>query len=124
MASEETSSLDPTSPNRMGGGKERKMEREKKEERERSDSRERNSTFSLNFSAIGPTNSCKARSKVGIRYKGYAWAPVLRSFDELREVGVFFYVDIPCLKSHENGFGYGDAGNGQGFRFQRNGTDD
>ena len=35
MASEETSSLDPTSPNRMGGGKKRKMEGEKKEERER-----------------------------------------------------------------------------------------
>ena len=26
-------------------------------------------------------------------------------FRQLQEVGVFSYSDIPCLKSHENGFG-------------------
>ena len=39
-------------------------------------------------------------------------------FRQLREVGVFFYLDIICLKSHENGFGCCEAGNGHGFRFQ------
>ena len=58
-------------------GKEREIEREKKEERERSDSRERSSTFSLDFSAIDSTNSGEAKSKVGLRYKGYVRVPVL-----------------------------------------------
>ena len=40
------------------------------------------------------------------------------SFEKLREVGVFFYLDILCLKIHENGFGCCEAGNGHGFRFQ------
>ena len=26
-------------------------------------------------------------------------------FRQLREVGVFFYLDIPCLKRHDNGLG-------------------
>ena len=39
-------------------------------------------------------------------------------FRQLREVGVFFYLDILCLKSHENGFGCCKVGNGHGFRFQ------
>ena len=47
----------------------------------------------------------------------------IMEFRQLREVGVFFYLDILCLKSHENGFGFGEAGNGQGFGFQRSGTD-
>ena len=46
------------------------------------------------------------------------WVPVLWSFDKLREVGVFFYLDIPYLKTHENGFGCCEARNGHGFRFQ------
>ena len=39
-------------------------------------------------------------------------------FWKLREVGVFFYLDILCLKSHKNGFGCCEAGNDHGFRFQ------
>ena len=39
-------------------------------------------------------------------------------FRQLREVGVFFYLDILCLKSHENGFRCCEAGNDHGFRFQ------
>ena len=39
-------------------------------------------------------------------------------FRQLREVGVFFYLDILCLKSHENGFGCCEAENCHGFRFQ------
>ena len=44
-------------------------------------------------------------------------------FGQLREVGVFSYLDIPCLKGHENGFECCEAGNGHRFRFQRSGTD-
>ena len=80
MASEETSSL-PTSPNRIGWGKEREIEKEKREERERRDSREISSTFSLDFPTTGSANSGGARSKVGLRCKGYTWVPVLWSFD-------------------------------------------
>ena len=85
--------------------------------------RERVSNFSLDFPKIGPTVSGETRSKVDPHYKSYAWVPVLLSFDKLREVGVFSYLDIPCLKGHENGFGCCEAGNGHGFRFQRSGTD-
>ena len=49
MANEETSSLDPTSPNRIGWGKREEIEREKRKERERRGFRERSSTFSLDF---------------------------------------------------------------------------
>ena len=54
--------------------------------------RERRSTFSLEFPVIGPLNSGEARSKVAPHGKGYVWAPILRSFDKLREVGVFSYL--------------------------------
>ena len=40
-------------------------------------------------------------------------------FRQLREVGVFSYLDIICLKSHENSFGCCEAGNGHGFRFHK-----
>ena len=39
-------------------------------------------------------------------------------FRKLREVEVFFYLDILCLKSHENGFGCCKAENGHGFWVQ------
>ena len=35
-------------------------------------------------------------------------------FRQLREVWVFSYLDILCLKGHENGFGCCEAGNGHG----------
>ena len=44
-------------------------------------------------------------------------------FLQLREVRVFSYLDIPCLKGHENGFGCCEAGNDHGFWFQISGTD-
>ena len=81
MWHERTSPLDPSSPNRIGWGKEKEIEREKKEERERRDSRERSSTLSLKISAIGPSVSGEARSKVAPHGKGYAWVPVLWSFE-------------------------------------------
>ena len=39
-------------------------------------------------------------------------------FRKLQEVRVFFYLDFLCQKSHENGFGGCEAGNGHGFWFQ------
>ena len=38
-------------------------------------------------------------------------------FQQLWKVGVFSYLVISCLKSHENSFGCCEAGNGHGFRF-------
>ena len=43
--------------------------------------RERESTFSLYFSTIGPSNPCEARDKVDPHCKGYAWVHELWSFD-------------------------------------------
>ena len=49
----------------------------------KSNSREKKSDFSLDFPVFGPSNFIGPRSKVFLRGKGYAWAPVLRSFDKL-----------------------------------------
>ena len=81
MWHERISPPDPSSPNLIGWGKEREIEREKKEKRERRDSRERSSTFSLEFPAIRQSVFGEARSKVAPHCKSYTWAPVLRSFD-------------------------------------------
>ena len=78
--------------------------------------RVRSSYFSLDFQAIGPSNSCETRDKVDPPCKSYAWVPEVWSFDKLQEVGAFFYLDILCLKSHENGFRYGEARKGHGFQ--------
>ena len=81
-------------------------EREKEREREKGrDSRERSSTFSLDFPAIGLANSGRTRNKVGLRCKGYAWVPVLWSFDKLQEVGVFSYSVYFRFESFVNGLG-------------------
>ena len=45
------------------------------------DIRERKSNLSLDFPAIGPSVPDEPRGKVALRCKGYAWVPVLRSFD-------------------------------------------
>ena len=45
------------------------------------DFRKRNSNFSLDFPVFGPSDFVGPRSKVVVRGKGYAWAPVLWSFD-------------------------------------------
>ena len=59
--------------------------------------------FSLNFSTIRPSVSGKVRRKVALRCKGYAWAPVLGSFDKLWKVGVFSYLVYFRFKSLVNG---------------------
>ena len=75
------------SPNWFGERK--KNEGERGTKRERDLFRERSSHFSLKFSAIGPSISGEARSKVSLHGKDYTWVPVLGSFDKLRKVGVF-----------------------------------
>ena len=85
---------------RRGGG-ERKTKRER--ERKERDFRERSSTLSLEFPAIGPSIFCEARSKVAPHDKGYAWVPVLGSFEKLRKVGVFSYLFYSLAKGHFNG---------------------
>ena len=65
--------------------------------------RERRSNFSLEFPAIGPLVLAGPRSKVVLHCKGYAWAPVLGEFRQLREVWVFSYSVIFSFKSLING---------------------
>ena len=63
------------------GKREGKLKREKEGERKEGNFRERGSNLSLNFPAIGSSVSGEARSKVAPHDKGYAWVPVLWSFD-------------------------------------------
>ena len=48
--------------------------------------------FSLDFWAIRPSEFFGARNKVVLHDEGNAWAPILRSFDKLREVGDLSYL--------------------------------
>ena len=50
------------------------------------------SSFSLDLQEIRPSEFVGTRRKVALRYEAYAWAPDLRSFDKLREVGVSSYL--------------------------------
>ena len=59
---------------------------------------ERGSDFSLRLRAIGLSDFFGARRKVALCGKDYAWAPVLGSFDKLREVGVLSYFFYPLFK--------------------------
>ena len=73
--------------------------------------KERKSNFSLNFPVFGSSDFVGPRSKVDLRYKGYAWAPVIGSFDKLRKVGVFSYLVYFLFKSHLKWFGLFEAVN-------------
>ena len=68
-------------PTRLDGKKEGKLERGKEGERKEGNLRERGSNFSLNFPEIGPSVFSEARSKVAPHGNGYAWVPVMWSFD-------------------------------------------
>ena len=57
-------------------------------------SRERVCAFSLRLRAIRPSQFFGTRRKVVLRSEAYAWAPVLRSFDKLRDVGVSSYLKL------------------------------
>ena len=49
--------------------------------------RERKCDFSLDFPAFGPSVLVGPRSKVDLRYKGYAWTPILWSSDNSKRYG-------------------------------------
>ena len=61
-------------------------------------SSERVSDFYLRYRAIGPLDFFGPRSKAILRSEGFAWVPVLRSFDKLREVGVLSYLSYTLFK--------------------------
>ena len=61
--------------------------------------RERRTSFSLDSRAIRPSKVFRVRRKVVLHGKTYAWAPVLRSFDKLREVGVSSYLSFTLYLS-------------------------
>ena len=60
--------------------------------------REKGSSFSLRSRAIGPSEFFGLRSKAALLSKGFAWVPVLRSFDKLHEVGVLSYLSYTLFK--------------------------
>ena len=93
------------------------------EQKGRKGFREREYTFSLDFSGdrFGKLWRCKKQGWSTLQ--GLHVGTGIVEFRQLREVWVFSYLNIPYLKGHENGFGYYEAGNGYGFRFQRSGTD-
>ena len=53
---------------------------------------ERECDLSLRLQAIKPSKFVETRRKVALRSEAYAWAPVLRGFDKLREVRVLSYL--------------------------------
>ena len=54
--------------------------------------------FSLSFRAIQLSEFFGTRRKVALRSEAYEWAPVLRSFNKLCEVGVSSYLSFTlCL---------------------------
>ena len=55
-------------------------------------SSERVSDFSLRSQAIGPSDFFGPRSKAVLHSEGFAWVPLLGSFDKLCEVGVLSYL--------------------------------
>ena len=58
----------------------------------------RESTFSLRFREIGPSNSFGPIRKVVLCGEGFVWVLVLGVFDKLREVGVSSYLSFTlCL---------------------------
>ena len=69
-------------------------EEEKSEEVRYFGFRERVCGFSLGLRAIRPSEFVGARRKAVLRGEGNAWAPVLRSFNKLREVGVSLYLSF------------------------------
>ena len=58
---------------------------------------ERVCNFSLRSRSIGPSDFFGPRRKVALRGEDYAWAPVLGSFEKLREVGVYPTYFTSCL---------------------------
>ena len=80
-------------PNGLGG----KLEREKEREKGRY-FRERDSTFSLKFSGDRTVGSRRDKRQSCSKLQGLCVGTGFEEFRQLREVGVFSYLDIPCFK--------------------------
>ena len=61
--------------------------------------RERERDFSLNFRQIRPSEFVGTRSKAALCIEAYVWAPILRSFGKLREVGDLSYLGFTLYLS-------------------------
>ena len=59
---------------------------------------ERVRDFSLDYWLIRPSDFFGVRRRVALRSETYTWAPVLRSFDKLREVGDLSYLSYTLVK--------------------------
>ena len=94
MASERTSHLTSIFSQPVG----REGEEKGKLDLKRESFKERDSTFSLNFLAIGPAVSSRARGKVHPHGKGFEKRSELGSFDKLREVGLFLLWLLSTLR--------------------------
>ena len=79
----------------------------------RSDFRERRTSFCLDFREIRSSKFVGTRKKVALRIVAYAWAPVLRSFDKLREVGDLSYLGFTLYLSVLQCFGCFEAVRGR-----------
>ena len=56
-------------------------------------------SFSLDLWEIRPSKSFGARRKAALRIKAYAWTPVYRCFDKLREVEDLSYLGFTLYLS-------------------------
>ena len=73
-------------------GKKRELKQEEDAEDGNGVFRVRRLDFSLESWEIQPSEVVGARRKAALRRETYSWAPDLRSFDKLREVGVSPYL--------------------------------
>ena len=55
--------------------------------------------FSLGLRAIRLSEFVETRSKTALRDKAYPWAPILGSFDKLREVGDLSYLMFELIEA-------------------------
>ena len=81
---EKTSHLSYVGSNSVGRGK----MREKKKKKKRRKRGVRSSTFSLDFTEIGPSVFIGVRGKVRLCDESFAWIREYEVFSKLREVGV------------------------------------
>ena len=65
--------------------------------------------FSLGLRAIRPSEFVGTRRKVALRIEAYAWAPVLRVFNKLPEVGDLSYLVYFHFKCFDRCFSWVEA---------------